>query len=420
LRLGRRPWRIYGLGLLALAMLALFLYAGAHLPSSSGARARPHRPGEPVIRTVPPADLVQPETPAPAALPETAPSDPEPPNRTPAPKPSPPPSRSLPGGALSKDFLKVGGVAVTLLRVPLGSHSLRVGLAKGRVGCTEDLAAIARREGAAAAINGSFFDAYSNRPVRNPYGALISAGRLLHVSDHPTTLGAWPDGTVAIGQVRFRVEGDSGHHDNWLRRWYAYGLNDYPEGETWAAILTPQYAQSQSPPHGLHVVIEQGEVTAKGYGSVAIPAGGYVVYLRGAEAQLDKRFEIGRRCSYEVLAESSDGLDWPSAQEALGCGPLLLSAGQVSVNPRAEGFKDPKVLSLAANRSAIGLTADGYLLLATTSAATMTQLARTMQALGCRDAMNLDGGASSGLYCQGAYLTRPGRNISNALLVVGD
>ena len=41
-----------------------------------------------------------------------------------------------------------------------------------------------------------------------------------------------------------------------------------------------------------------------------------------------------------------------------------------------------------------------------------------MKALGCRDAMNLDGGASSGLFFRGAYLTRPGRDISNGLLVM--
>ena len=40
-----------------------------------------------------------------------------------------------------------------------------------------------------------------------------------------------------------------------------------------------------------------------------------------------------------------------------------------------------------------------------------------MKALGCRDAMNLDGGASSGLFHHDAYLTKPGRDIANALLV---
>ena len=41
-----------------------------------------------------------------------------------------------------------------------------------------------------------------------------------------------------------------------------------------------------------------------------------------------------------------------------------------------------------------------------------------MQALGCEQAMNLDGGASSGLWLSGGYLRQPGRPISNALLVL--
>ena len=46
------------------------------------------------------------------------------------------------------------------------------------------------------------------------------------------------------------------------------------------------------------------------------------------------------------------------------------------------------------------------------------QMADVMKALGAWNAMNLDGGASSGLWARGRYLTTPGRPISNALLVL--
>ena len=70
------------------------------------------------------------------------------------------------------------------------------------------------------------------------------------------------------------------------------------------------------------------------------------------------------------------------------------------------------------DRSAVGLTEDGHLLLVTCPSATMQQLGQVMKALGCGDAMNLDGGASSGLWFRGKYVTPPGRDISNALLVL--
>jgi len=92
--------------------------------------------------------------------------------------------------------------------------------------------------------------------------------------------------------------------------------------------------------------------------------------------------------------------------------------GAIAVNPRAEGFRDPKILTLACQRSAVGITKAGELLLVTCPAVTIRQLAGVMRALGARDAMNLDGGASSGLFYQGKYLTTPGRDISNALLIL--
>jgi exopolysaccharide biosynthesis protein len=368
---------------------------------------------------------VAPSADTPTSGPENAPVA-EPVETKPAPPPekpqAPPPAPKLPRGEVRKDSRQVAAAgktfSVTFVDVPLGSATLKLGLAKGRVGCTEDLASIARRAGAIAAIDGCFFDAYSNRPVRNPYGNLMSGGQVLSIADHPTTLGVWPDGKVAIGQVKFHIKGDSGHHESWFRPWYAYALNQYPEQETCATIFTPRWSQSRSPEHGMYTVVRDGRIAEKGYGSAPIPADGYVIYLRGAEAQLDKRFESGRDCTYEVTAESSDGLDWLSAQEALGCGPLLVRNGQVSVDPQAERFRDPKVLNNAGNRSAVGLTPDGHLLMVTCSSATMTQFGHVMKALGCRDAMNLDGGASSSLFLRDTYLVKPGRDISNALLVL--
>ncbi len=75
------------------------------------------------------------------------------------------------------------------------------------------------------------------------------------------------------------------------------------------------------------------------------------------------------------------------------------------------------MLTASAARSAVGITADGWLLFVTTDA-TMRQLADVMKALKATQAMNLDGGASSGLWVRGKYLRRPGRHVSNALLVV--
>lgn len=102
---------------------------------------------------------------------------------------------------------------------------------------------------------------------------------------------------------------------------------------------------------------------------------------------------------------------------ALQAGPRLVTNCQVSVDPVPEGFKDPKILTNSGARSAVGVTSDHNLILLTTSGATIPELAQMMKQAGAYQAMNLDGGASSGLYYKGKYITSPGREISNALLI---
>ena len=101
----------------------------------------------------------------------------------------------------------------------------------------------------------------------------------------------------------------------------------------------------------------------------------------------------------------------------LQAGPRLLTNGKVSLDVEKEGFKDPKILTGGGARSALGITRDHKLILMTTGGATIPQLAEIMRQAGAYQAMNLDGGASSGLYYNGKYITTPGRKISNAIVI---
>jgi len=123
------------------------------------------------------------------------------------------------------------------------------------------------------------------------------------------------------------------------------------------------------------------------------------------------------------LAALIPGLDFKerfvadSIMGGLQAGPRLLTNGKISLDVKAEGFRDPKILTGGGARSALGLTRDHKLILLTSSGATIPQLAEIMKQAGAYQAMNLDGGASSGLYYNGKYMTTPGRPISNALVV---
>lgn len=105
-------------------------------------------------------------------------------------------------------------------------------------------------------------------------------------------------------------------------------------------------------------------------------------------------------------------------EHIISAGPTLLKNGKVVLDPHAEGMRDPKLTTNSGQRSFIGYTADNRLVMGTVSNVTLEQLALICKEMGLVAAMNLDGGASSGLYAHGQYITTPGRDLSNALVVV--
>jgi exopolysaccharide biosynthesis protein len=109
--------------------------------------------------------------------------------------------------------------------------------------------------------------------------------------------------------------------------------------------------------------------------------------------------------------------DWSAYDSVLACGPALVLNRAVDVQPEAEGFRDPHVMNPAA-RTGVGLMDDGRLLHVTTlKAVSFRKFAELMRALGCRDAMNLDAGASTAAYYRGRFLSRPSRKLTNLLVV---
>jgi hypothetical protein len=108
--------------------------------------------------------------------------------------------------------------------------------------------------------------------------------------------------------------------------------------------------------------------------------------------------------------------DWTPFETVLACGPTLLRDGQVALAPRHEGFQDPHILGRAW-RVAVGHTAARKLkMVAVREQLTLAELAQVMQALGCTDAINLDGGSSTALAFRGEVVVAPGRPLVNLLV----
>lgn len=111
-------------------------------------------------------------------------------------------------------------------------------------------------------------------------------------------------------------------------------------------------------------------------------------------------------------------LDWTLAKpwdvrEALGAGPLLVTAGTTHVAAEDEVFFGTSIPDVHP-RSAAGVTAEGGLLLMVVDGrqpesrgVNLRELATLMRGVGAVEALNLDGGGSSALVVDGVLLNRP-------------
>jgi len=111
--------------------------------------------------------------------------------------------------------------------------------------------------------------------------------------------------------------------------------------------------------------------------------------------------------------------DWSPYDFVVACGPRLLRDGRVVLDPRAERFHDKHMLA-PNSRIAVGITRGNTLFFAMTHAPIyLGRLARVMRSLGAIEAMNLDAGTSTGFYYNGATLAKPGRKLTNMIVVYG-
>jgi len=170
------------------------------------------------------------------------------------------------------------------------------------------------------------------------------------------------------------------------------------------------------------VVQNDTVVDKKQSNNVAIPKNGYIIHMYGTETKYADWFQKGYQITYsDIYSVKQGNADiWKQGviEGGLSAGPRLITNGKITVNPEAENYTIPKITEYSMARSALGLTKDNKLLMVTVSSAKIEDLAKIMQKLGAYNAMNIDGGASSGLYYKGKLLTTPGRDLSNALVVI--
>ncbi|WP_438435180.1 stalk domain-containing protein [Gorillibacterium sp. sgz500922] len=324
--------------------------------------------------------------------------------------------------------LSVGGktIALQLARIDVNNPYLRVMsvTAQGGIGHIESLASFVKRTGASVAVNGTFFDAYAaNAAERYPNGLLLNAGETVFSGSNQALaipVGKVPDIRRLSLKVEMTLTAPSGERYT-FKPWSVNRYYGTANAEQ-AVLFTRAFGTRISFP-GVKAVVKGGRIVSVTEGTATVPEDGQVLLI--GKADMNQRnilpsVKAGNQAEIRqtvIDLETGKVYETSELQAAVGVGPKLVTNGKTDVNPSRDGFTDAKITTGSGTRSFAGVDAKGQLVLGVSSAATIKELAGALVKLGLTEAMNLDGGASSGLYAGGAMKRTPGRELSNAIIV---
>jgi len=320
--------------------------------------------------------------------------------------------QALLGRGLQWDRLVRQGVRINAVRIDPRSAPVNLKpltRPQGMEGLSS-LQTLANAGMALVAINGGYF----NRVKRLPLGALKSEGRWLSGPILNRGVAAWASRSLA----RF------GHLS--LEEWVVG-----PNGSRYAVVtLNSGYVQRG--------ISRYGPEWGPSYRALS---GGETALVLGADGSVGQRYDTAdleagvplRRGEILLVGRGGVELPWPEGTQlslssrpsndlglapfVIGGGPLLLQDGRIVLNGGAESFS-AGFLSQGAPRTVIG--SDGSQLWLITlegtsdSGPSLPETAQLLQSLGLRDALNLDGGSSTGLVMGGTMPVK-GRGVVGAV-----
>jgi exopolysaccharide biosynthesis protein len=292
----------------------------------------------------------------------------------------------------------------------------------------ETVSSMAARSGAAAAVNGTFFS-QSGRPL----GVLMINGEAVSypISDR-TALIITEDRDCYIDNV---IMNSSFEHNG--SKYELTGINEPRDSSKDIILYTKHYGNlTETNKYGLEITVVDGKVTTIRAGNSWIPENGYVLSAGALYAEvLSTQVKIGDDIKTVINLIPYSSSIKGRVVELIGGGPRLLKGGMVYISKYEEKFR-PDVARGRAARTAVGVTADGKLLVVTvdgrprrklkkgegfSTGMSLTELAYFMQSLGATDALNFDGGGSTTMVINGSVVNRPAngyeQSVSNAIVI---
>ncbi|MCS7264180.1 MAG: phosphodiester glycosidase family protein [Armatimonadetes bacterium] len=289
-----------------------------------------------------------------------------------------------------------------------------------------------------AGINADYFGMNFSPYSGDPLGLQIQDGELLSLPwSNRSALVGLADGQVAIARFQFwaRIKLPDGSEFN------LDGLNQSPPKDGFC-LFTPAFGKTTKTTSGTIEVIASANlplrpntpllltvVQVNETGDSPIPFDGVVLVATGRVGERAKALRVGEKLEVLVTIVPSDAnFDPKEIVWAVSGGPRLLRDGQISIECEHEGFP----LSFRQTkhpRTAVGLKEDALIWVVVdgrqpgySEGMSLDELAEFLRNIGCKDALNLDGGGSSTLLVRGKVVNRPSdgreRAIANSLLLL--
>ena len=271
---------------------------------------------------------------------------------------------------------------------------------------------IANKTGAIAAINGGYFKPQTGVPL----GALVIDNEIITGPIYKrAAIGINSDGTYSTDKtdIKFFLENKKFNLN-------VDNINQPRMLSTYTLLYTDKWGEKSPPPpkYGSNAVIENGAVTGVYKASVAIPKGGYIL---SAPDEVIKKLTGQKKLSLRIEYPKA----FQNSEHIISGGPFLLKDGEIYIDTNEEKLNS---ISGRNPRTLIGYTEKDELILVTVDGRekysvgmSLLEAAKYMQKLGCKNAINLDGGSSSVMYLNGRITNTPpmdgGIPISGALVI---
>lgn len=279
-----------------------------------------------------------------------------------------------------------------------------------------------QRTGAVAAINADFFPWNGD-----PLGVMVRSGELISKPFVSRSVFAWGPGYMSTEKLGFDAKATLANKEVLT----IHGINEEC-GDNMLVLNSPIAGLAVSRQPGVFAILDVESAILKPDGTVtgkvrifepdktSRPVAEKELVLVATGTMIPKLMKAARDSTISISIKMP-GIDWAKATHAVGGGPALVRGGIPVTNFATEGFK-PDFTDRRHPRTAIGATKEGDIWLvvvdgrqAMSRGATLGEMGKIMAGLGCKIAINLDGGGSSTLSLYGITVNRPSEGVERAI-----